>query len=560
MTERGDLDELPQATIVPRKRMRISAVWIIPILAAAVAVGIAVQRIISEGPTITIVFRSGEGIEAGKTFVKYKDVNIGQVTAVQLAEDFGKVEVTARIAKSASRLIVEDAKFWVVRPRIALSGVSGLGTLLSGSHIGVEGGKSTSQQRKFIGLEVPPIVTGGQPGRQFLLKANDLGSLGIGSPVYYRRLQVGQVVAYDLASDGQVIEITVFVNTPYDKYVTSGTRFWNASGLDVSLSANGLDVHTESLAALLAGGLVFDMPPFVAPAEAAAANTVFILYSDRNAAMKQPDPIARHYVLYFRQPVRGLMVGAPVTFFGLPVGEVTDIGLVFDAATLDIRPRVDVSLFPERLIKLLPSTEQAAARLVELTPEKRLAMLQRLVDERGMRAQLRTGSLLTGQLYVALDYFPNAPKVKVDWKEETPELPAVPSTLPDIEARLTNILAKLDKLPVEAIGEDVRRDLKALDQALKDAGKLLTHVDTEVVPALKTTLDQARTALAAAERVMKGAEATLVGPNAPGQQELRDALQEVARAARSLRALTDYLERHPEALIRGKTEPKSGRN
>ena len=288
-----------------RRRQRISVVWIIPILAAVVAIGIAIQRILSEGPTITIVFKAAEGVEAGKTFIKYKDVNIGQVTAVELSSDHSKVEVTAKIDKNADGLIVEDAKFWVVEPRVTLSGVSGLGTLLSGNYIGFEVGKSDKQQRKFTGLEVPPIITGGQPGRQFVLKADSLGSLGIGSPIYYRRLQAGQVIAYDLASDGKAIEIKVFVNAPYDQYVNPGTRFWNASGVDVSVGAGGVDVRTQSLVALLAGGLAFDTPPFAPKAEPAAANTAFTLYTDQATAMKQPDTICEALcALFQRIPTR----------------------------------------------------------------------------------------------------------------------------------------------------------------------------------------------------------------------------------------------------------------
>src|SRR6266496_4455032 len=217
MAESTERDNFPQATVVPKKQTRISIVWIIPIFVAVVAVGIAIQRIMSEGPTITIVFKSAQGVEAGKTFVKYKDVNIGQVTKVQLASDYRNVELTAKIDKSAAGLIVEDAKFWVVEPRVTLSGVSGLGTLLAGNYIGFEVGKSSKAQRKFVGLDTPPIITGGQPGRQFVLKAENLGSLGIGSPIYYRRLQAGQVVAYKLAGDGKAIELTVFVNGPYDQ-------------------------------------------------------------------------------------------------------------------------------------------------------------------------------------------------------------------------------------------------------------------------------------------------------------------------------------------------------
>ena len=365
MAENIDRDDLPQATVVRKKGTRISVVWIIPILAAVVAIGIAVQRIMSEGPTITIVFKAAEGLEAGKTFVKYKDVNIGQVTAVKLSADHSKVEVTAKIDKSEAGLMVEDAKFWVVEPRVTLSGVSGLGTLLSGNYIGFEVGKSDKQQRNYTGLEVPPIITGGQPGRQFVLKADSLGSLGIGSPIYYRRLQAGQVIAYGLAADGKAIEIKIFVNAPYDKYVNPGTRFWNASGIDASIGAGGVEVRTQSLIALLAGGLAFDTPPFAATAEPAAANTVFTLYTDQATAMKQADSISARYVLYFNESLRGLSVGAPVTLLGLPAGEVTDVGLAIDPATMRIRGRVEIVSYPERLVARLSAKEAAVGKMLE---------------------------------------------------------------------------------------------------------------------------------------------------------------------------------------------------
>ena len=548
-------DNLPRATVVPRRRQRISVVWIVPILAAVVAIGIAIQRILSEGPTITIIFKVAEGIEPGKTFIKYKDVNIGQVTAVQLSSDHAHVEVMAKIDKSAAALMVEDAKFWVVQARVTLSGVSGLGTLLSGNFIGFEVGKSDKQQRRFTGLEVPPIITGGQPGRQFVLKATDLGSLGIGSPIYYRRLQVGQVIAYDLSNDGKAMDIKIFVNSPYDRYVTPGARFWNASGLDISLGAGGLNVRTESLVAVLAGGVAFDTPPFApTKAEPAAANMVFTLYSDQLTAMKEPESISARYVLHFNESLRGLSVGAPVTFLGLPGGEVTAVGLQLDPATRNLRGRVEIVTYPERLVARLSAKQAAAGETLERSIQERRAFLQAMVEKRGMRAQLRSGNLITGQLYVAFDFFPDAPKAKIDWSRDPTELPVVPSTVSDIEAKLTGIVAKLDKLPLEAIGADLTKALVSLDQTLQDASKALNRIDAELTPGLKTTLEELRSAIATADRVLKNTDATLVGKDAAGQQDLRDALQEIARAARSLRVLTDYLERHPESLIRGKTE------
>jgi paraquat-inducible protein B len=554
MAESTDRDNIPQATVVPKRRQRISVVWIVPILAAVVAIGIAIQRIISEGPTITIVFKAAQGVEAGKTFIKYKDVNIGQVTAVQLSSDHSHVEVTAKIDKSAAALMVADAKFWVVEPRVTLSGVSGLSTLLSGNFIGFEVGKSNRSQRTFTGLEVPPIITGGQPGRQFVLKASDLGSLGIGSPIYFRRLQVGQVIAYDLSSDGNAMDIKIFVNSPYDRYVNPGTRFWNASGIDVSVGAGGVAVRTQSLVSVLAGGVAFETAPFAVNTEPAAVNTTFTLYSDQTTAMKQPESVSARYVLHFNESLRGLSVGAPVTFLGLPGGEVTAVGLEIDPATMNLRGRVEIVTYPERLITRLTAKQAATAETIERNMRERHAFVQAMVEKRGMRAQLRSGNLLTGQLYVAFDLFPNAPKAKIDWSLDPTEMPVVPSTVSDIEARLTNIVAKLDKLPLDAIGDDLRKALASLDQTLKDAGKAVNRIDADVIPGLKTTLDDLQGTIGVVDRVLKNTDATLVGKDAPAQQELRDALQEITRAARSLRVLADYLERHPESLIRGKTE------
>jgi paraquat-inducible protein B len=259
-------------------------------------------------------------------------------------------------------------------------------------------------------------------------------------------------------------------------------------------------------------------------------------------------------VLHFNESLRGLSVGAPVTFLGLPGGEVTAVGLEIDPATMNLRGRVEIVTYPERLITRLTAKQAATAETIERNMRERHAFVQAMVEKRGMRAQLRSGNLLTGQLYVAFDLFPNAPKAKIDWSRDPTEMPVVPSTVSDIEARLTNIVAKLDKLPLDAIGDDLRKALASLDQTLKDAGKAVNRIDADVIPGLKTTLDDLQGTIGVVDRVLKNTDATLVGKDAPAQQELRDALQEITRAARSLRVLADYLERHPESLIRGKTE------
>ncbi len=553
MTEHDDLNDIPQATVVPRRRRRFSAVWIIPLVAALVALGIAVQRILSEGPTITIVFKKAEGIEAGKTFIKYKDVNIGVVTNVKLSGDFAQVVVTAKIDKSAGGLMVEDAKFWVEQPRVTLSGISGIGTLLTGNYIGLERGTSDKVRDNFIGLEVPPAVAVDQVGRRFVLQADNLGSIVIGSPLYFRRLTVGQVIGYDLAEDGRSILVKVFVRAPYDKYVTDDTLFWQASGFDVSLGASGITVQAQSLLSMLIGGIVFEAPPFGTGAKTAAPDTVFPLYGDRAAAETRRDASASPYVLYFNESLRGLSVGAPVTYLGLPVGEVTRIGLEYDSATESIHPRVDIAVYPARFREHLKNPTAADRRI--WSEKERRNFLQRMID-RGLRAQLRSGNLATGQLYVAFDRFPGAPRVKLDWTRTPPELPVMPGRLHDLEARINSILGKIDKMPLDAIGEDVRRMLAGLDGTMRNADRMLSRIEGEIVPEAKTAMEDLRRAIAAAERVLAGADKTLVGRDAPAQQELRDALREIARAARAIGLFTEYLERNPEALIRGKAEEK----
>lgn len=558
MVEQNEGTELPQATVVAPKRFRLSIVWIIPILAALVAIGIVVQRLRSEGPTITITFKAAEGIEAGKTFIKYKDVNLGQVTAVRLSGDYSQVEVTAKITKRAAGLMVDDAKFWVVRPTVSLSGISGLNTLLSGNYIGFEVGNSGNEKAEFVGLDKAPFVSR-QLGREFVLKANDLGSLLPGSPIYFRRVPVGQVVAYDLAPDGKSVDMRVIVNAPHDQYVTQNTRFWNASGIDVTADANGIGIRTESLVSLLVGGVAFDAPPLTPDATTAASNTVFTLHADRASAMKAVDASSRRFVLHFNESLRGLSVGAPVTFLGLPAGEVTAIDLELDGAGANVRPRVTISFYPERRLSYADAGQQARLdQILKGDDKRRNVFLQGLINERGLRAQLKSGSLLTGQMYVAFDYFPKAGKARVNWDQVVADLPVVQSSLVDIEAKLTRILDKVDKLPLEAVGGVLKKDLEALDEVLGGATKLIQHVDTELVPSLKSDLEALHLALGSVERTLGNADATLLGPNAAAQQELHEALNEFTRAARSMRVLTDYLERHPEALIRGKTPTTGG--
>jgi len=331
--------------------------------------------------------------------------------------------------------------------------------------------------------------------------------------------------------------------------------------------------------------VAFDNPSFATTSQVAAANAVFTLHKDRDTALREPDSISRHYVIYFSESLRGLAPGAPVTLLGLPGGEVLQVGLDIDPAMSQLRGRVEIVLYPERILRRLGPEDARLGEALRAKEQERVAFFQRLVQQRGLRAQLQSGSLLTGQLYVAFDFHPDAPKAKVNWAAEKPELPAVRSTIPELQDKLTNIIAKLDQLPLDKIGVQLTEALGTLNVTLRDASALLTRVNTDVTPELKpavedlrrmiatadsllksnvaltltqvnTTLEELRKPIATADTLLKNTDATLLGQNAPMQQELRDALQEMTQALRSLRVFLDYLDRHPEALIRGKTEVK----
>lgn len=530
----SDLQDVPEAVVVRERSWLPSLVWLIPIVAALVGISLVVKAVLSQGPTITISFVSAEGLEAGKTKVKFKDVDIGVIKAITLSPDRRRVITTVDLSKEAESFAVADSRFWVVKPRVAASGVTGLGTLLSGAYIGVDAGKSKETRKSFTGLDVPPVVTADVPGRMFTLLADDLGSLDVGSLIYYRRIQAGQVTGYNLDEEGRGVVLRIFVNAPYDKFVTTNTRFWHASGVDIQLDAGGFKVNTQSLATVIAGGIAFQEPPESERAGVAPANAVFPLVADQSQAMKQVDGQAQTLVVYFnQQSLRGLTPGAPVDFRGVILGEVKSIGVEYDRVRKDFRMPVIVQIYPERL------------RGKRFQVDSEPAFLEGLV-RRGLRAQLRTGSFLTGQLYVALDFFPKAPAVTFDASKRPLELPTLPGSLDELQTAVAEIVNKVKKIPFDEIGNNANETLVTLDATLKRMDGLIKQVDGELAP-------EARAALVEARKAMGSAADTLAVDN-PLQQDLRNTLSELSKAAQSLRVLTEYLERHPESLLRGKKE------
>lgn len=508
------LSSLPAAAIKSPKSWTLQLIWIIPIMAILVGLNLAYKTITERGPSISISFKNGDGLEVGKTVVKFKGITIGTVEKLNLSDDNQYVVATIQLNQDAKRFTNQGSRFWVVRPRISTSGVSGISTLLSGPYISAELGQSDVKQDKFVALEVPPVLTAGIPGREFILKAPTLGSHGVGTQVYFRRLTVGEVVAYELDKDGKEVSIKVFIHAPYDRYVTSRTRFWNASGIDVTVGATGIQVQTESLVSVLVGGIAFETLQIGEDdAQEAKTDQVFTLFQTRSLAMRLPESITQRFVIDFKQSVRGLAVGAPVEFRGVNVGEVVDISLAFNPKTFEVIQPVEILLYPERLHARSLITGEVIP--VPKTEIERARLMKSYIDK-GLRAQLRTGSLLTGSQYVGIDFFPSAPKYSVDVSKSPLVLQSVPSMIDNLELSISSLI--------------------------KNADKMVKKLDAEVIPELSQTLKNVN---------------ALTANDSPLQTDLRDSLRELAKAAGSIKTLTDMLDQQPQSIIFGKPEEKS---
>ena len=580
MTESSnDIDstaEVPEAIVQQRTR-QISFVWIIPIAALIIGAWLVVKAYTEKGPTISIAFSSAEGLEAGKTKIKYKEVEVGKITKIDLSQDLSQVIVTAQMEKTAERFLSNNARFWVVRARVAAKEISGLSTLFSGAYIGLDPGDPGAPVKSgdyFTGLDVPPIITSHLEGRQFVLKADRLGSIDIGSPVYFRQIEVGRVIGYSLDVSRQEVSVRVFIDAPYHQLVKRNSRFWNASGVDVSLDATGVRLNTESLVSLVIGGVAFDTPVNFDSDEPAKEGDTFTLFDSRSLIFEESQAVKRLWLLQFDGSVRGLSVGAPVEMRGIRLGKVLDIDPVFSAETQDI------------LINVLIETD--SHRISGPTAEMPDDDFHALVDNwvaKGMRAQLRTGNIITGQLYVEFDFHDTAPEAEIDWSGRYPRLPTLPGSLEIITASVTTLLDRMSKLPIEEIGKDIRGmaqgmsrlvnsdDLRqavvdlsqtmnetktlaaSLNQhlpptigkvsdILEDVQALSTHLNDTVLPAVDETLNHAKKAMDG----LSGA----VGPDSQTVRQLNRSLVELAESAKAIRGLADYLERHPDALIYGK--------
>jgi paraquat-inducible protein B len=534
-------DSVPSARPAPRRIRSLPWFWIVPLLAVLIGLGLAAKAIYEEGPTVRIQFDSAEGLEAGKTRVRYKSVEIGMVTAIQLSSDRKNVIVTAQITRDAAPLLVKDARFWVVRTRFAAGQLSGISTLISGAYIGLDIGRSGEEARQYVGLNSPPTILTGEPGREFVLAGAELGSLDVGAPVYFRHLVVGQVTALSLNDDGAGVTLKIFVRDPYARLVTLNARFWHASGVDLSVDASGVHLQTPSLVSLLIGGVAFQVPAELPSGDAAPADQVFTLFQGQSLAMHHSTSEAMPLTAYFTDSVRGLAAGASVDFRGVSVGEVKSIVVQFDPDHATARFKVAMAVYPDRLsgVSSLPAAI------------KNSTVIDRAIAH-GLKAQLRSSNLLLGTRYVALDFYPaNAGTARGPLLSG--EIATVPAGgLDDLQTTLTSIAHKIDQIPFRELTDDLHATLKSLQSALADADTAMRTFNGTLAPQLASTLSDARQSLHTANDILSR--------DSPLQEDLREALREMTRSAAALRELAEELQRHPESLVRGKPSNSSGVN
>lgn len=559
-------DRTPTATVRSRldRRRRFSLIWAIPIVTALVGTWLAWHTLTERGPLITISFESASGLVAGQSHVRTKDVDMGLVEHIGLSPDLQRVVVTVRMNREAKPLLTNRAQFWIVKPRFFAGALTGLETLVSGSYIALQpSGPGGTPKQHFVGLETPPVLTSNVPGRTFLLQTARLGNITLGSPVFFHGLEVGEVLGWDIAHMADSVTLHAFVRAPFDQYVHDTTRFWNASGATVQLSANGLDLKLESLRALLLGGIAFETPNAKPGQPIAGQNHVFMMYGSQQEAEAAGFAYKIRFVSYFSGSVSGLQAGAPVTLRGIPIGEVKNVTLRYDKPTDSVVVAVRYEVEPERIADLkLPAANDLAASLTSLV-------------QRGLRVRVDTTSVITGATELALEIDPHAPRATLGEEDGVFVLPVANTGSADIAAAAGALMAKLQAIPFQQIGDNLNQTLAgmnglvngaqlrdavaSLHTTLASAQELTTHLNQASGPLVNRLPAIAEQLDSAVRRVntLAGSMQAGYGRNSAFADDMRRMMLELTDTARSFRVLADLLTRHPEALIRGRADEGS---
>ena len=526
----------------PRARVRaqrFSLAWLVPIGAAAIVLWLAWRSLGDRGPAISISFKNAEGMQAGQTKVQHRSVDLGTVESLELTPDMSRVIVHARMTRAAADHLTESTRFAIIRPHVGVGGISGLSTIVSGSYIEMYPGKPGQPKRDFVGLDDPPVLPLDTQGRSFTLLTSDLGSLTRGSPISYRGITVGEVEDYSLQPGGQGVAVTAFIRSPHDTLIHRETRFWNAGGVDLTLGAQGLRIRANSWEQLLAGGIEFDTPKEVLSQPPSPENTVFSLYDNLRAAERAPLGPTLIYVSDFLGNQRGLMAGDAVELQGFQVGEVMETHLTYDEREHTLVTRTTFYVDPQR-VAIMNMAEPGGADKQQAVRQ----WLEQLVGH-GLRAQVSSASLLTGQKLVGLEMVADTPRARIEREGEYLKMPSTASG--DLTAVLQNLQDVLKNIDRATSGPQLGHALQSLDDTLTRLDKVTRDVEPDIKSLIKSLRDTADSAQATLNTIQG-----LAGNTAPAGTDLPRLMRELSEAARSVRGLADYLDRHPESLLRGR--------
>ncbi|MDB5394735.1 MAG: paraquat-inducible protein [Rhodospirillales bacterium] len=527
--QRGE--EATKTAIYRRRPLRI--IWLLPVIALGLAGWFLYNSLSSRGPEITIQFETADGLEISRSEIKHKDVVLGTVVGLRPVDRFKHVEVTARMNRLSEDYLNKDTKFWIVRPRVSAEGITGLNTLLSGVYIEMAPGGGDKTYR-FLGLEAPPLTNPDIGGKAFTLLTDDLGTLEQGSAVIYHGVKVGEILGYRLSADRPAVTVQIFITDPYTGLVHTGTKFWNASGVEVSVGAQGLNVAARSLQTIFLGGVMFDVPKNGIAGPPANDGDKFTLFGDQRRAEEAVYTAKVRFLLRPQGSIAGLAPGDDVTMFGRKIGQVDEAYVEFDVAAGTAEPLVVVGIEPERL-----NFKDLDAHSPDLDSQTS-ALFERLVAQR-LRAQLIASNPLTRQMQVDFGFVDDAAPAKIVLGGAYPEFPTAPAE--DLSATVRSLRKTLNSVDAVISSPQMKHSIQELDKSLSNIDGITRQTNAQIGP----LLTQLRAFADSADGTLKKADSA--GGNGG---DLSGTLRELREAARSVRNLADYLENHPESLLRGK--------
>jgi paraquat-inducible protein B len=528
--------EQQEATIKPVRT--VSKIWLFPIVALFVGAWMVYYQWSNQGPLITIEFSTATGLEAGKTKIKTRNVDIGLVKKIELSDDLSGVIVTARMDSNVEPLLLSDSQFWIVSPRVSLSGVSGLGTILSGPYINMAPGVEEQTSEQFVALAAPPVTPAGTPGLHVTLNSESQFAYKEGDPVIYKGIKVGEFEDIYFNFEERIVYYNTFIEAPYHKLITANTKFWDVSGVQVELGASGVNISTGSIETLLTNGVTFGIPDGMQTGEQITQRSYFDIHPNYNSASEERFKLSADYVILVQDTIRGLQVGAPVEYRGLEIGKVLSINTIETQQNGLLEQGYDIpvviSIQPGRVQQ--PDTQEGIAFIRQQTG---------LWIEKGLRASLQTGNLLTGALFVDLQHYPSADTVERTYLNDYEVIPTINGEFSEITTKVTAILDNINQLPLSTLSDSANNMLEQIATAANSLQSVAANVDV-----LLNTVQEDKVSAVLADTLSNISNLTKdFSSDSKTYEQLQQTMQTLQQTLKEFQPLLLQLNSTPNSLI-----------